>query len=494
MEQRQLTEMKQGLAADGFLKSPQRKALIERWGGHIPTEVKNEYSKYCLAQLFENQLTELKSFKEKHLLGEDTTTTNTAPFIKYTFPMLRRVWPALIAPEIVSVQPMTAPVGAIFYFELKYNTTKGAVTSGQNLVQTFDRYYSSQLVDGEANTSVLGTAQSFTLGFTPVLGSSVTITTSVSGVGPFVDNGAGVLTGAGLSSGTINYTTGAVALTLSSSMAAGQTLTATYQYNMEGNTNIPAINIDIALVAVTARSRKLKALWSSEAADDLKALHGIDAEQELVSGVGSELALEIDREIINDLAYGATGATSSFNMAAVPSGMKQRDYIAQMLTQLTLMSNQIGKNTKRGPANWIVTSYDVAAYIEQLGVDGFFRPVFAGNTEAFSPAENPQGWGVMKFGNLQQRWTCYKDPYLDASTLVMGYKGNSFIDAGYVWAPYVPLQVSATFLDPNDFKFRKGLRTRYAKSMVRGEFFGVMSVSGLGSLTAGNFGQVTLPF
>jgi len=495
-EQRQLQEMKNGgLSADGFLKSPQRRALIERWGKHIPSTVKNEYSQFCLAQLFENQLGELKQFKEKHLLGEDTTTANTAPFIKYTFPLLRRVWPALIAPEIVSVQPMTAPVGAIFYFELQYQNSKGGITAGQNLVQSFDRYYSSQLIDGESLVvASSGTSQSIPLQWQPVLPSTVSIATSVSGVGPFVDNGSGVMSGPGLASGSINYTTGVVSLTLSASIAAGQSFTSTYQYNNEANTEVPAININIALVAVTARSRKIKALWSSEAADDLKSLHGIDAEQELVSGVGSELALEIDREIIQDLVGGATGASSSFNMSAVPSGIKQRDYIVQMLTTLTLMSNQIGKNTKRGPANFLVMSYDIAAYIEQLGLDGFFRPVFAGNTEALAAAEAPQQWGVMKFGTLQQRWTCYKDPYMASSQLLMGYKGNSFVDAGYVWAPYVPLQVTATFLDPNNFEFRKGLRTRYAKLFARGEFYGNMSVSGLGSITPGNFGQVSLNF
>lgn len=493
-EQRQLNEMKGGLETGDFLKSPQRKALIERWAKHMPTaKPLSDYNKYCLAQLFENQLAELKTFKEKHMIGEDTTTSNTAPFIKYTFPLLRRVWPALIAPEIVSVQPMTSPVGAIFYFELKYGSTKGQVAAGNKLVKDFNRYYSSQYIDGESVALAASTSQSFTLGYTPVLAGTVSIATSVSGVGPFVDDGVGALSGPGLSSGTINYTTGAVALTLAGSPGSGQTATSKYQYNMEGNSNVPQVNVDIALVSVTAKSRKLKTLWSSEAADDLKALHGIDAEQELVSGVGSELALEIDREIIQDISYGATGAAGSFDMS-VPSGMKQRDHIVSMLTTLTLMSNQIGKNTLRGPANWIVTSYDLAAYIEQLGLDGFFRSVFAGNTEALAAAEAPQQWGVMKFGTLQQRWNCYKDPYFQANQAILGYKGNSFIDAGYVWAPYVPLQVTATFLNPDDFKFRKGVRTRYAKLFARSEFFGKLTVSNVASITPGTFGQGSVEF
>jgi len=494
MEQRQLNEMKTEISSEGFLKSPQRKALIERWNKHIPATVKGDYNKYVMACLYENQLNELRSFKERHMIGENTTSANTAPFVKYTFPLLRRVWPALIAPEIVSVQPMTSPVGAIFYFELKYGTTKGSVTAGNKLVKDFNKYYSSELVDGEAVSLAASTSQSFTLGFTPVRASTVSIATSVSGVGPFVDNGSGALSGPGLTSGTINYTTGAVALTLAGSPGSGQTATSTYQYNMEGNSQVPQVNMDITLVSVTAKSRKLKALWSSEASDDLKALHGVDAEQELVSGMGSELALEIDREIIEDLKAGATGGTASFDLGAIPSGMKQRDYIVQMLTQMTLLSNQIGKNTLRGPANFAVMSYDLAAYVEQLGLDGFFRPVFAGNTDALAAAESPQQWGVMKFGTLQQRWTCYKDPYLTASKMILGYKGNSFIDAGYVFAPYIPLQSSATFLDPADFVMRKGLRTRYAKCFARGEFFGLLNVSNVAGITPGTFGQVIPSF
>src|SRR6185312_13972081 len=353
MEQRNLQEMKNDLSADSFVKSPQRRQLIERWNKWIPAGVKNEYQKYCLATLFENQLTELKQFKEKHLMGEDTTTANTAPFIKYTFPLLRRVWPALIAPEIVSVQPMTAPVGAIFYFELKYGQAKGSVANGDKLVANFNRYYSSQYIDGENVLTVNGTAQSYTLAYTPVLPNTVKIVPSVTGIGPFVDNGSGLITGPGISAGTVNYATGAVSLTFSSNPGAGVTLSNLYQYNNEANSLVPTVFIDIALVSVTARSRKLKALWSSEAADDLKALHGIDAEQELVSGVGSELALEIDREIIEDLRVGASGGTAAYDLT-VPSGMKQRDVIIAMLTQITLLSNQIGKNTLRGPANWMV--------------------------------------------------------------------------------------------------------------------------------------------
>jgi hypothetical protein len=493
MEQRQLREMKSDLSSEGFVRNPQRRALIERWNKWIPTKVKDQYSRYCMAQLFENQLKELNEFKSKHMLGEDTTTVNTAPFIKYTFPLLRRVWPSLIAPEIVSIQPMSAPVGAIFYFELKYGDTKGSVTAGDKLVKDFSSTYSSEYVDVEVIGTGNGSATTFnaTLDFIPVKVNTVKVSLDgVSGVSGS-DNGSGIISGAGIASGTINYTTGAISVTFSSAPANGVDVQVAYQYNMEANTLVPSVNIDIALVSVTAKTRKIKALWSSEAADDLKALHGVDAEQELVAGVGSELALEMDREVIEDLRLGATGGTATFDLQ-VPSGVRDVEHYRGMLTPLTLLSNQIGKNTLRGPANFTVMSYDAAAYVEQLQTHGFFRPVFAApNAEAFAPAEAPQTWGIMKMGTIQSRLMSYKDPYLKADQVVVGFKGNSFVDAGYVWAPYVPLQATATFLDPNDFKFRKGLRTRYAKLMARAEFYAILRLLNLNSVTPGTFGPAT---
>lgn len=497
MEQRKLQEVKSDLSNEGFVKNAQRAALIERWTKWIPNKDShgramnmNPYAKYCLAQLFENQLGELKHFREKHMLGEDTTTVNTAPFIKYTFPLLRRVWPSLIAPEIVSIQPMSAPVGAVFYFELKYGDSKGTTTSGDKLVKDFNRNYSSEYIDGEsigtgnASTTVFTGANSGNVAWTPVRASTVKV---VAGAVSGADDGAGNITGVGISAGTINYVTGALSVTFSVAPASGVAVLTTYQYNSEGSTKIPTVNVDIALVAVTAKSRKIKALWSSEAADDLKALHGVDAEQELVAGVGSELSLEIDREIIEDLRLGATGATTSYDMT-VPSTERELDHIRGALTPITLLANQIGKNTLRGPANFMVMSYDFAAQIEQLSTDGFFRPVFAGDADALARVEGPQTFGVMKMGTVMSRYMAYKDPYLTANKVVMGYKGNSFVDAGYIWAPYVPLQISSTFLDPNDFKFRKGIRTRYSKLLARSEFYAVLTLNNLSTLAPGAFG------
>ncbi len=497
MEQRQLTEMKSELSGEGFLRNPQRAAMVERWNKWIPTKDQSgrplrmdPYRKFVMAQLFENQLAELKQFKEKHVIGEDTTTVNTAPFIKYTFPLLRRVWPSLIAPEIVSVQPMSAPVGAIFYFELKYGSNKGAVASGNKLVKDFNRTYSSRYVDAELLGTGNGATTSFsgTLAWLPALPATLKVVAgSVSGTA----DAAGVITGTGIAGGsTVNVTSGAVTVVFSVAPAASVPVNLSYEYNNEATSLVPQVNIDIALVSVTAKSRKLKALWSSEAADDLKALHGVDAEQELVAGVGSELALEMDREVIEDLRSIASGGSLSYDMT-VPSGVREIDHIRGMITPITLIANQIGKNTLRGPANFMVMSYDAAAHIEQLQTDAYMRPVFAGDQEAMAKAEQPQSWGVMRMGTIASRYTSYKDPYLTADQIVIGYKGNSFVDAGYVWAPYIPLQVTQSFLDPSDFVFRKGLRTRYAKLACRSEFYGKLTLQNLDTVTPGAFGAGT---
>lgn len=384
---------------------------------------------------------------------------------------------------------MTAPVGGIFYYDLKYGTTKGKVTSGQTLIKDFNRNYSSEHIDEEVIGVGAGTSFTSSLDFTPVKGGTIVVTaTTVSGEVTATDDGAGALTGTGVASGTIDYDSGAISIVFDNTVVAATNVVAAYDYNMECNTNIPQVNIDIQLLEIRAQTRKLKALWCSEAADDLKAFHGIDAEAEVVAGIAAEIALELDREIIEDLRAGATGYTGTWS-ASVPANLNQVEHYRSIITEFSKASNRIHKNSLRGPANFMVTSPDVAAIIEQLETHGDFRPIYNGpNKDATAAVEGPHTFGVFKFGTLSNKWTAYKDPFFPAvnvgsgsgyGDVLMGYKGNSFIDAGYVWAPYVPLQVTATFLDPNDFQFRKGLRTRYARKLVRSEFYGRVRVTNM---------------
>jgi hypothetical protein len=434
---------------------------------------------------------------------------NIGSFTKFIFPILRRVFPNLIAHEIVSVQPMTAPVGAIFYLDLIYGTQKGATTAGAIFPRDFDRDYSSEYINGEQ--LVVGNATDYggghppanplnaVLAFTPVRpldtsrGFSVVIREENPTTGAVVqtatDNGSGGFTfspaGAN-TAGVINYANGNVSgFWFQNAPAALNVVKAYYYYDGELNSKVPQISLDIKKAAVEASARRLKSLWSSEAAEDLRAFHGLDAETELVANTAQEMALEIDREIINALFVASTGTTGAWDRTP-PAGVPEIDHLRSIVTQISTIANLIHKKTLRSPANFIVTSPEVSALIAQLTTHGDFRPIFVSGTEQpYGPADAPRPlvqhgqFGIYKAGTLMNKWVIYEDPFFTRDRMLIGLKGGSFLDAGYVFAPYIPLQVTPTFLDPNDFSFRKGLRTRYATKLTRPEYYGNLRVVNL---------------
>jgi Major capsid protein Gp23 len=481
-------------------------ALIRKWkdfleGMHDRSE-QDRYTLGVTAMLMENQSQYLQN------LTEDTRTINVGSFTKFIFPVLRRVFPNLIANEIVSVQPMTAPVGAVFFLDYIYGTTKGGTVSGAVFPRDFDQNYSSEFINGEpiatgdgTNFGGAGSAVSVVLGFNPVrplntsLGYSVTIQDINPSTGAViqsaVDNGSGGFvftpaTGAGTPTGTINYSNGALSnFKFANAPAANDQISAFYFYDGELNTKIPQINLDVKKAPVEAIPRRLKALWSSEAAEDLRAFHGLDAETEIVSAVAQEIALEIDREIVQDLFAASTGTTATFDRIPA-AGINELDNLRSIITQIATVSNLIHKKTLRAPANFIVTSPEISALFAQLTTHGDFRALWvSGGESPYGPADMPRPltqhgqFGIYKTGTLMNKWLVYEDPFFSSDQMLIGLKGASFLDAGYVWAPYIPLQVTPTFLDPNDFSFRKGLRTRYAKKLLRPEFYGQLRVLNL---------------
>jgi hypothetical protein len=490
-----LSEGKQTIADKSYVG-----ALVRKWRDLLEgLPDRTEHDRYvlgCTALLFENESQYLQS------LNEETRTANVGSFTKFIFPVLRRVFPNLIANEIVSVQPMTAPVGAVFYLDYIYGTTKGPTTAGASFPRDFDRDYSSEYVNGEilatgdaVNFGGAGTALAAGLGFNPVrplnssLGFSVVIKEISASTGADVqvatDNGTGGFTGA-TSSGSLNYSNGALTnFKFTNPPANGNPIKVFYFYDGELNTKIPQINLDVKKSPVEAQPRRLKALWSAEAAEDLRAFHGLDAETEMVSAIAQEIALEIDREIINDLYQSSTGTTATFDRIP-PAAISEVDHLRSMLTQISTVSNLIHKKTLRAPANFIVTSPEVSALLAQLTTHGDFRPAYVSGAESpYGPADMPRPltqhgqFGIYKVGTLMNKWLVYEDPFFARDQMLIGLKGATFLDAGYVWAPYVPLQVTPTFLDPNDFSFRKGLRTRYAKKLLRPEFYGQLRVLNL---------------
>jgi len=474
-------------------------ALVRKWGDFLEgIPARSQQDKYILgvtAMLMENQSQWLQG------LNEETRTQNVGQFTKFIFPVLRRVFPNLIAHEIVSVQPMTAPVGAVFYLDYVYGTSKGATTAGAVFPRDFDRDYSSEFVNGEVlgvgNAAIAGpaTALDSTLSFSPVRpldtskGFSVVIKDMTSAgvvVQSGTDLGTGSLISGDITAGTINYSNGAITgLKFAVAPANTNLIKAFYYYDGELNVKVPQINLDVKKAPVEAQARRLKALWSSEAAEDLRAFHGLDAETEMVSAIAQEISLEIDREIIQDLYQAATTTTGAFDK--IPgAGIAEIDHLRGLITVISTVSNLIHKRTLRAPANWIVTSPEVSALLSQLTTHGDFRPLYVSSGDsAYGPADMPRPltqhgqFGIYKVGTLMNKWLVYEDPFFTSDKMLVGLKGGSFLDSGYVWAPYVPLQVTPTFLDPSDFSFRKGLRTRYARKLLRPEFYGQVAITNL---------------
>jgi hypothetical protein len=254
---------------------------------------------------------------------------------------------------------------------------------------------------------------------------------------------------------------------------------------------IPEIDIKIESIAITAQTRKLRARWSPELAQDLNAYHSLDAEVELTSILSEQIALEIDREILNDLLATANGANyywsrapgkfvnkttgaqislaSSFQIGPQFTGTV-REWYETLIETIIDVANSIHRKTLRGSANFMVTGPDVATILESSVL---YKPKYTLDGEG--QVGSPFTIGAEQIGTLSNRFTVYKDPYFIRNKILVGYKGGSYLETGYVYAPYVPLIVTPTIFAPEDFTPRKGVMTRYGKKMVRSDFYGTVT-------------------
>lgn len=248
---------------------------------------------------------------------------------------------------------------------------------------------------------------------------------------------------------------------------------------------IPELDFRIQSEAVTAQPRKLKAKWTPELAQDLAAYQNLDAEVELTTLMSEQIALEIDREILADILYQATGASMFWsrkpgnfvdkNTGAAVTGASftgnVKDWYDTLIERIIDVGNAIHNKTLRGTANFLVCNPVVATIIEFAQA---FRPNLSGD-----PKESTFTIGAEKIGTLSSRYTVYKDPYFPKPRILIGYKGSGYLEVGYVYAPYVPLIVTPTMYAPEDGTPRKLMMTRYAKKMVRSDFFGRLTVMDL---------------
>jgi hypothetical protein len=258
-----------------------------------------------------------------------------------------------------------------------------------------------------------------------------------------------------------------------------QAFTCTYRIyqELEFEDKIGEVSFDLQSVTVSVTERKLRAQWSPELAQDVSAFHNIDAEAELTALLSEQVAAEIDREILRDLRKGAAWTLRwDYNgwkrgTTANPlTQYTQKDWNQTLITAINQISAQIHKSTLRGGANWIVVSSEVSAIFDDLE---YFHVSNA------SPEQDQYNMGIERVGTLAGRYQVYRDPYFPPNTILLGHKGSSLLDTGYVYAPYVPLQLTPTMYNPFNFTPIKGIMTRYAKKMVNNRFYGRITVDGV---------------
>jgi len=267
--------------------------------------------------------------------------------------------------------------------------------------------------------------------------------------------------------------------TIAGDAAAGTQFTATYRVyeELEFEDKIGEVSFDLESVTVSVTERKLRAQWSPELAQDVSAFHNIDAEAELTALLSEQVAAEIDREILRDLRKGAAWTLRwDYNgwkrgTSANPlTQYTQKDWNQTLITAINQISAQIHKSTLRGGANWIVVSSEISAIFDDLE---YFHVSNA------SPEQDQYNMGIERVGTLAGRYQVYRDPYFPPNTILLGHKGTSLLDTGYVYAPYVPLQLTPTMYNPFNFTPIKGIMTRYAKKMVNNRFYGRITVDGV---------------
>jgi hypothetical protein len=248
------------------------------------------------------------------------------------------------------------------------------------------------------------------------------------------------------------------------------------QYDsLELETEIGEVSFKLDSVTVSVEERKLRATWSPELAQDVSAFHNIDAEAELTAILSEQIAAEIDREILRDLRKSAPwqarwDVNGWRRMAGFSTNYTQKDWNQELFTKINQVSAQIHKSTLRGGANFIVVSSEISALFDNLE---YFHVTDA------SAEQDQYNMGIEKIGSLSGRYQVYRDPYSPHWSIIIGHKGKSLLDTGYIYAPYVPLQLTPTMYNPFNFAPVKGIMTRYAKKMVNNRYYGHVRVDGL---------------
>lgn len=515
--------------ASGYdMMEERRNSIFNKWAQTPLLRKLNEKEAKDVATLLENQAITLKKMQ-----NENTNTSDIATFNKVAFPLVRRVYGGLIAKDLVSIQPMSAPQTLVFYIDYTYVDAAGEQTGypyGKREGNAFDdadfnRDYSAYKTTGTVTLSGVTTTDS-TNG-QPYLSISAAGGGSLSGGLPqsvewgslvrLYDNSTTAWASVNWNYGSVdhNYPYGAPtqymgsfhtdrlyiykAVTSAAELTAsdledaltGTELTAEYYQraafdSSEGAsaTPIPRISFEMKSKPVEAKTRKLMVQWTTEVEQDAKAYHGLDVEKTLTDFLTEHITLEIDREIIFDLYEGYDkNLTESWNVETTASGAgfysTYEEQQRGLLRAMNTLSHKIFTSTKRGPATFALVSPEVAAILESI-------PEF---TILNDGGGNVTGAGVKKVGSVSKKWDIYVDPLLAGTVnydkILMGYKGSNVYDCGYIYAPYVIGVMSPVIYHPDElFTPRRGILSRYGKTWIRRDFYGVVEVDGLTSFSS----------
>ena len=533
----------------GFNKrmTEENKGIVAKWAKTGLLEgIASDFERSGMATLLENQAKQLVS--EASATG---TSANSEEWAGVALPLVRRIFSEIAAKEFVSVQPMNLPSGLVFYLDFKYGTGQPGFTTGSGKDSQADSVFGitetgSNAVGGlygagrfgytinEAAATLnkaanLTTAANFITGSVTAADYDYDTAWSASVFAGATDiikvqySASRDLTDADLegvrafqlystSSALVNYpqftkvnAQGLVTAIVKvadplsingvkyqkqpTDITRGdfEQTTSGFAANPETDLGIPELNVELRSVPIVAKTRKLKAQWTPEFAQDLNAYHSIDAEAELTSMLSEYVSQEIDFEILDMLMTNAltTGYWSArvgyewngsafAQSAANYTAYIQGTWFATLGTVLQRVSNQIHAKTMRGGANFMVVSPDVATILESI-------PGFAASGTG---AEMQFAMGVSQVGSFANRYQVYKNPYMTSNQILLGFKGAQFLETGAVYAPYIPLIMTPLVYDPKNFQPRKGVMTRYAKEMIRGEFYGKVFVHGLETIGA----------
>jgi hypothetical protein len=505
--------------------------LAEKWSASGLLEGLDERKSSNMAMILENQAKQIVAEQSSTGTGGTFSAGDGEQWAGVALPLVRKVFAQIVAQDFVSVQPMNLPSGLVFYLDFKYGSAQPGFANNSNMYGNVSTGNDKMSVDEEVSGGLYGAGRfgysineasasitSQATGSAPGLAdvgydssltladlviidvptSSLASTFDVEAIRGFrLSSGSADLTDypeyTALSGGNIRFIATAASITndvdgavVKYSLQPADNARGDFEDQPSGSIEIPEVNVELKSEAVVAKTRKLKAQWTPEFAQDLNAYHSVDAEAELTSLLSEYISMEIDLEILDMLIKGAVTTErwsavnnkewngSAWNVNSAGFYNTQGQWFQTLGTKIQKLSNIIHQKTLRGGANFLVCSPTVATILESI-------PGFAADSDG-DAAKASYAFGVQKVGQLNGRYKVYKNPYMTTNVILLGFRGGQFLESGAVFAPYIPLIMTPLVYDPDTFVPRKGLLTRYAKKIVRPEFYGKIEINGLNTL------------